>query len=361
MKKNILLYLFIFFIILASVSSETCAFAQEDPSSETARQAALMANEIVASRAEAAAQWKSSLGNIEETSAVLVETNTKLSQEYQLLMDQTKAAEAAVLAQKQKNAELFAALEKRKAEIGVPVSQAAEKTQAAEQERQLVKKRADLSAAQTRLRGLEGAIRLRQLKLSELDIEKKTAQLERQLAEGAALNAVRAETASLARELESLTEQEKIIHGKLATLRASEPPFVGESRAVADEIAALKQKLTEVSDQETALLNQADEMQSKTAAVESDKAVAQYKKLVSEKQAVEMQIAEARKDLEEMTRARAKGPQEIEALKRKLDSLEAQNKAVSAEVDDLRENIVVLDYKISSMGRYQTRNRDKGR
>jgi chromosome segregation ATPase len=168
------------------------------------------------------------------------------------------------------------------------------------------------------------------------------------------------EVDSFKQQFDSQVEQEKIVRGKLADLQKNEQPFVAEARTVASEAAALKQQLAEASFKEDALVDQLTNIQAKRASLENDKTVARYKSLLDDKKSLESRMADVQDQIQDLTKAKTEAPR-VEDLKRKIESFEKQNKAMGSEIDNLREDIAVLDYKISSLERYQGRNHQRGR
>ena len=94
---------------------------------------------------------------------------------------------------------------------------------------------------------------------------------------------------------------------------------------------------------------------------EDDKAVLRLRSLSDQKKALEAHIADVESQINALKEAKTEAPPPDEVLKAKIDALEKQNKTIISEADNLRENIAVLEYKISSLERYQDRNSKRGR
>ena len=142
MKKTILLTLAV--VMFASLAGA----AQKD------NDAAVSAALDKIARQDDAPRWKSSLGDIESVTAVLVETNRKLTQEAQSLAAQQTALTAAIAAQRQKNSEQQVALASRREEINAPVRAGAEKQQLSQEDAEAQGQIAALTAARARLRAI---------------------------------------------------------------------------------------------------------------------------------------------------------------------------------------------------------------
>ncbi len=334
----------------------------EDPSLSPEQQASMLEYEVVAAKAEETLpRWRSSVGDIEKKAAELMEANTKIAAEHRALNDQIKAAADSIEAQKALNRAHQEELQKRKADISASKNAVGDKLGLTDAERSVAKKRADLSCLQARLSVLENRIRLRQLRLSELDLQQRAMAADTKAPEQLSAKGLKAEIDSLNAILESQLEQEKMIREKMAVLQRDNQPFIAEALAHSSEAASLRQRWASASDQVQRLENQTIKLQEQRALLEKDKSVVRYRELLDQKKALNSRIAKMEDQLSELKKAREAVPERVDELKAEKLSLEKRNQLYLSEIEDLRENIAVLESKVSSLERYQGRDQNSGR
>ncbi|NTV28787.1 MAG: hypothetical protein HGA80_01775 [Candidatus Omnitrophica bacterium] len=335
--------------------------AREAQALSPAEQAARLEQELVASRSAASPNWKDSVGDIEKTSASLMEEHTRLAGDNSRLSAQLKAANAAIQEQKALSQKHLTELQQRKSYIETPQNVLAAKTGLAEAERSVARKRMDLSCLQTKMRALDTRINLRKLKLSDLSLQQQTLAMDQQTREHFAGSALRSEIASLTAKLESQTEQDKLIRGKIASLQGGNRQIIDEARAQSADATAFRQRLAEAAEQEIKLREQLAGLKARKLGMNNDKSVRRYQALAEARQVASSRVARMEEQLRSLEKSRPAAGNKMSEMREAQITLEKGNKALSGEIDDLRENIAVLEYKISALERYQGRNRNSGR
>ncbi|MBF0595290.1 MAG: hypothetical protein HQL22_10035 [Candidatus Omnitrophica bacterium] len=312
--------------------------------------------------AETAPVWRSSLADIEKTSGSLVETNRKLAQEHNRLNDQLTAMEAAVTAQRQENERQLAAIEERRRIIDAPSAEGVFRQKIAKAGRDLQALQPQVSQAQARLKAVDNRIALRKLKIQELELEKKSLMLDRQSKSSSTLGVLKQSVQLLNDRVASQNEQIKYVQQKINELQSIDRPYLKEARQYEADNAKLKNDLAQLTAQGADLLKQLD-----AAVDKKGKAVGNNAKkladLTARKQALQARItaSQAKKEglaakVDEQTDSQAVKASELAA---QIKDLETENKNIELALGNVRENIAVLEYRISTLTRYKNRNSTK--
>jgi regulator of replication initiation timing len=306
-------------------------------------------------------QWESSLGDIQQTTSALIEINAKLTAEYQQLDREIQSASQAILAQKERNKERTLALVQRQHDLAEPAVEPASGAAWTELEAVVRQKRDALQLLRARARSLQSRLELHQIKTRELDLEKKSLMVDLKAKYGASAEEARAEIETLRAEISSQSDQEKDIWKKISDLPRGAAAGMSPAQSLVFEVSELKQKLAGASAQEQAALSRIADIQDQRKRLESDPMIATYNHLLADRRDLNARVLEQQRKISEFERSRNAGRQVVNDLKDKFIVTEKKNKAITQEVDNLRENVALLEYKISSMQNDEDRNQQKGR
>ncbi|MEI6438315.1 MAG: hypothetical protein WCO69_06170 [Candidatus Omnitrophota bacterium] len=306
-----------------------------------------------------APRWRSSLGDIEQATSVLVEANRKLTSEYQSLSARLDSFESDLAAQQKKNAQIEADIAERRAVINTPVSSSPEKQKLTQAGKDVREAKLAADAAQARLKAVDSKLDLRRLKAQELEIEKKSLLMDRGARAVSTLGTLKQSIAALKDQVESQKGQIDYVSKKIADLKSVDRPFLKDASQLVAENAKLKDELTPLMVKRGDLLKQVD------AAVEAKNKAGmapEAKKsgdLAARKMALETRLAAAQSKKEERDADIKASAVDREALGRQTKDLEAENKRLEEQMGNVRENIAVLEYRMNSMTRYKNRNQHK--
>jgi len=305
-------------------------------------------------------QWKDSLGDIQATAAALLAENNRLRAEYQSLDTEARATAQSILAQKEQNKEHALTLMHRQRDLSAPASTSDEGIESLELENAVLQKRQALQLLQARDRALENRVALDRIRVRELDLEKKSLLVDVNTQKGISSETLKAEIGWLRAEINKVAAQEKEIWRKIMDTPRAPDETLTEAQALTYEGIDLKQKLVDAAVQEAELRGRISELQARRRKMEADPAVMARNRQLEERRNLNAVIEEQQRAIGEQKANRNAGRQAVNDIKTRANALDKQNKTLAAEVENLRENIALLEYKISSLESGQDRNKKKG-
>ncbi len=303
--------------------------------------------------------WTSSLGQIQQETDQLLLVNDQLSQERARLNAELASLQQGLSVQREKNQKDLLSLEQRRSGAG-PLGNAAElKSRIPEQERTVERKRADLARLKAREKNVENRVALHKLNIAELELEKKTLLLDKKVKEEVVSGKEMTDIQKLEDKVISQTEQEKYIRTKIDALKRNAPPYVGDAEAEVVINAELKEQLKSLESKRQALNDAQVQLSQERAALEKNKAVSKVLSASERRDALRTELAalkEKQKNIQ--IEANVKTEESVDkapaTMVEEMKTIEAENKRITEEITNLRENIAVLEYELNSLERYRS-------
>ncbi|MBF0619961.1 MAG: hypothetical protein HQL19_07330, partial [Candidatus Omnitrophica bacterium] len=300
-----------------------------------------------------------SLGSIQETTQVLLQTNDQLKAEYQKLQADIGALENTIAAVRAKNKEQRAAFTQRKADIESPSDIAAVKQQIAAKDKELADRKNSLAPGQARLASADAKLSLRRLQVAQLELQKKALLVDLRVRDEALFVKMQNEISRLAAQIRAQREQEDFLKTKLHELQNVDLPYVRDARHIADVNKKLKENLLLLAHDRDAAEDALAEIKKQRAVREADLNVRRYDELTRSKPELEAKLKALKAEKEALDKAAAEVIAPNADAEADIANYAKQNKFIEQQSADLRENIAVLDYKVSTLERYKNRNQDQ--
>lgn len=302
--------------------------------------------------------WTSSLGEIENAAAALVESNRRLTAEYRALSNQLSAMEAAVKAQRQRNGDLERTLAAHQQEVGTPSTTGSEKQRLTEVERQVREARTAALSLESRLKAIDNKLALRQLKIQELDLEKKSLLLDRNARAGVSLGLLKQSVRTLKEQADTQKAQIDFTRQKISGLNAVDRSYLKDLARVSAENDKLRQELAQVSAERSERQKSVESAAERKNAAASPEA-RRWQELNIRKAALEARAAAAQARKEQLATVTEASTVSLAALTAQIKGLEDENKGLEESMGNVRENIAVLEYRMNSLTRYKNRNANR--
>ncbi len=303
--------------------------------------------------------WTSSLGQIQQETDQLLLVNDQLSQERARLNAELASLQEGLSAQREKNQKALLSLEERRSGAG-PLGNVAElKSRIPEQERVFERQKADLARLKAREKNVENRIALHKLNIAELELEKKTLLLDKKVKEEVAAGKEKTDLQKLQDKVVSQTEQQKYIRTKIDTLKRNAPPYIGDAEAEVVTNATLKGQLASLEAKRQAQNDAQAKLSEERVALEKNKAVNKVLIASERRDALQSELTtlkEKQKNVQAVLEAKAEeaGDKAPAVMVEEMKAIEGENKRITEEISNLRENIAVLEYELNSLERYRS-------
>jgi chromosome segregation ATPase len=213
-----------------------------------------------------------------------------------------------------------------------------------------------LEAVKARVRSLENRVSVKGLRVQGLEVERKAQDVDVKVRDEAAVAALRQEVAR-AREQVSLGQrQRRVLREKTAELNGIENPYVAQIKQTMASNAELKDRVAAFAERRERLSAQLQDLTARRTSVESDKNVKRAVSLLSDRALLERELKDNSVILEQL---RQEGAPAVDAAgdlrAADIDKLKAQNAEIEDLLTNLRENVALLEYKITTLERYKGR------
>jgi chromosome segregation ATPase len=302
-------------------------------------------------------QWSSSLDGIEATMTTLLETNNKLGVEYRALNDEVTKLERELSKQGQTNKGLEEAIREKNGTLDVSAQAEEVKAQIAKTEKDIAQAKSTLADLKARQQRVDTRIELRRLKLKQLELDKQAALPNRNTGGNKILSSLEAEVRNLKDQVANQKEQGQQFQERIDALNNSNDQEAVQARQLSEENRSLKADLAKLTQAEQDLQILA---RGEVPLGTDPNVLANFQKY--------QELETAQRGLKEKTTL-------VTARKNQLDShilsdgmteknlganiktLQEQNRQLEVRIENLRENIAVLDYKINSLESYRDRNK----
>lgn len=301
-------------------------------------------------------QWKSSLGEIQAASTALLETNARLMGEENQLASAFEDLTARIEALRAGNEKQARELERLERSGGTEemlrIQDALD-----ERGRALAEQKTALAAMQARERSSRNKLALARLRVAELEIDRKSVDLDLKLREDAVLAGLRADKVRIRAGTEKLQEQALLLREKIVELRRVDSRDLPQLREMKARNDALKDRLRALQAQAAEARAKLDVIVDKKARLEAGHNVLRVRGLSQRSEALAGQLWDNSRRLQALRKEDADAQEELAVIQGDIEKLGRQNAAMDRQIGDLRENIALLEYKVNTLQRYKDRNK----
>jgi hypothetical protein len=299
--------------------------------------------------------WRDSLARIEATTATLVDLNARLTRENRALNAQLSGIQSAIASEQRKNADMLAAIdEHRKAVPG---------TDGFSRKRKQSQKEIDslamlVASARARLAAVNSGIALHQLKVQELELEKRILVADRQSRSGLTMDVLRQSIQAMKDRIEAQQKQTVYVRQKISELNGIDRPYIADAKTQAEANAALRSDQARLAHRQAELSAQISAAIEKKASVSTGSAAAgrHFRELHARKAALDERVSVARDKKAKLTALASQQAVVVKDLPAQIKGLETENTRLEEKIGNMRENIAVLEYRINTVTRYKNRN-----
>ena len=305
-------------------------------------------------------RWQSSLGEIQQAAATLLETNAKLKTESRQLKSDLDAVQAQIDEQRVKKAQVSDKLSEGhgKAQENSDQAQILRlKEVLADRGQQVQAQKEMLGAFKARRGSLDSRVALARLRVAGLEVDQKSRSVEEKFQDETAMNALRAESQSLRDKISKGELQAKLLAEKTDELNRLDNPYIPQTRELSAKNAELRKRLNDLKETRNAKQLQFELVAASKLKAEQDHNVLYVQKLLSERDALQTRLKENEEKLAALKSGSGQGLTLPGMSPAAMDKLQQQNAVMEELVGNLRENIALLEYKVTSLQRYKDRNK----
>ncbi len=359
-QERLVLLIYIIFLTLFQAGS-ACAVAGNG----AVAQATLTAYELDAVPADqplgVQPRWRSSLGEIQQSAATLLDTNTKLNAEARQLKRDFDALQAQIDRQRVKNAQVSDKITevRGKAEENSDQAQIFRlKGILADRARETRSQKEMLAVLKARRASLDSRLALLRLRLAELELDEKSRSVDGKFQDESARNALRVENKGIRDAIDKGEMQVRLLAEKADELGRLDSPFIVQAREMLANNSQLRERLTDLQDKKNVQQAQFELIAANKLKVEKDHNVLFVQRLLGERDALQVRLQDNTKKLEDL-KADVGGPDKVIAgvSLADMDKLQKQNAVMAELIGNIRENVALLEYKVSTLQRYKDRNK----
>jgi chromosome segregation ATPase len=318
-----------------------------DPDAEATMEAA----------AEPVPQWSSSLDGIRTSTATLLETNNKLTVEHKMLSREVDALTGDLLKQQQVNKGYEDTI--RHKNEATNFSATAEELQAAlvQKEREIAEAKSSLAVLKAKQQNLDRRMALRRLKLKDLELQKKAAQLEHKSDGSTAAASLEDDIPKLKEKVKEQEREEQSLREQIEGVTKKDDPVTAQQRQLYEENRSLKVGLEKLENERKGLeaLLRGELPPGTGSEVQAN--FQKYQLWEADQRKIKDDIARLSTRKDQLANHFLTAGDTDRDLEEKIKVLQEKNRILEVEVENLRENIAVLDYKIHTLERYRDRNK----
>ncbi|MBF0570005.1 MAG: hypothetical protein HQL18_04450 [Candidatus Omnitrophica bacterium] len=310
-----------------------------------------------ASAVDVMPRWRDALEELRLTVDVLLATNQKLIEESNALQETFTSIENGIAAQQEKNLELRQAIPKKHVEVQKPSETAQLKEEIAFTEKALEDKKQAVFALWEKLKVTEAGLSLRRLKIQQLQIEQQAQQDELMNKGKDGAGDIASQVGYLKSTLDSLKIQEQDARQKIQAIRDASTADVEKMKQAAAERNSLQDALSQLDKEKEAVSRQLVDL----AAVESSNGpgndAKRFVALTQEKKALDVKLSELKMQKDTIQVQVDHPTVNVADIVVENKRLQQECTELEAEISDTRENISVLDYKVSGLEKYKNRKK----
>jgi DNA repair exonuclease SbcCD ATPase subunit len=197
---------------------------------------------------------------------------------------------------------------------------------------------------------------LRRLKLKDLELQKKAAQLEH--GDGSATMAsLEDEVRKLKDKAKEQDQQEQSLREQVEALTKKDDPETARQRQLYEENRSLKAELEKFDDRRKELEVLARGELPPGTAPEVQANFQKYQLVDAEQRKIKEDVAKLSTRKDELADHLLTAGDTDRDLEEKVKIMQEGNRVLEVNIENMRENIAVLDYKINTLERYRDRNK----
>lgn len=302
------------------------------------------------------AEWQLTLDVIKVKAGVLMDKNTRLTQEYEGMVEEYKRQQLAIRDIEMKNEQLRQELNQKKGRSQQQAKIDELLTQRKTKENDLRRLQKDLAQAMSDVSARQKKLDLKRLKIEDLKIAQKKYQMQDSVKESLRKRAL----ASNDKELEQLKEkvqfeqdQEELLKTQLLELRQNPQQVISET--------VTPQQLNSMEEQKKQLLAKKEGLQKQVNVDNSQIKNKRYLDLIKKKKDLELKIKDFEEQLEQLKSPQAQGvvsTKENKVLVRQLAQIDARNAKVKQQIAGLNENVALLREQVTRLERKISRKQE---
>ena len=294
-------------------------------------------------------QWQLTLDVIKAKAQVLIESNNKLMEEHNYLVEEKKKLKQGMSDWQTKNESLRQSLKERHGRSDQQVHMDDMTEQMKAKKLELKNQTEELARIQEDATELDRKIRLKTLKISQPQLKQKEqalqASAQKQLEQRSTIEN-NTEFNQLKEKLQQEKDQEKALETQLQKLKKAKPapvladPDVGEIKSLQEKIKTLRK--------------QKEDLQKKINADNNQAKVERFKQLSSKKQELEdkiKHIEDQLNDLRSMDALGQLGKQRQKQTLHRMIQVDSRNAQMRQKISDLHEDVAVLKEQINRLER----------
>jgi hypothetical protein len=306
-------------------------------------------------------RWRSSLGEIQKAAGTLLETNAKLKTEARQLKSDVDAVQAQIDKQRVKNAQLTDRISQGRGKAQENSDQAQIlrlKEILADRGRQIQSQKEMVAAIKARWSSLDSRAALARLRLAELEVDQRSRNVDGKFQDDSALNALGVENQGLRDKIAKGELQAKLLTEKAEELGRLDNPHIPQTRAISAKNAELRKRWLDLQADKDAQQAKFEIVAASKLKVEKDTQVVYVQRLLRDQESLKVRLKENEAKLEALRKNKA-GPDLVVSgvSLADMDKLEKQNAVMQEIVENLRENVALLEYKVTTLQRYKDRNK----
>ena len=281
-------------------------------------------------------QWQLTFDVIKAKVNGLLEENTRLTEQYQLLLSQQDKLQQAIAEQSKKNEEIRKFLKERGGKTDQQVHIEGLEKPIKTKKVQLPGLTKDANALKAKAAGWQNALNTKQLKISEQELHQNEAEAKVEAApEQVPVTSGDAELDSLRKDLESQKAEEAALESQLAGL--SGQSFDAQLNTLQQKVEALQQEKKQL-------------LQAVSASKPQTPSPVQYAAITVQKSRLEEKIRRYETQINELKNGAAAGigwPQQRKQLIHEIAQADARNSQLREQINGLREDIGILQDQIT--------------
>ena len=328
-------------------------------------EATLTAYELDAAPADqpldAQPRWRSSLGEIQQASATLLETNSKLNTEARQLKNDLNALQAQIDQQRVKNAQLSDKIAEGRGKAQENNDQAQIfrlKEVLADRGRQIQSQKEMLAVLKARRGSIDSRVALARLRVAGLEVDQKSRNVDGKFQDESAMSAMRVENQRLRDKIGKGELQVKLLAEKTDELNHLDNPYIPQTREFSVKNSELRKRWTDLQDKKNAQQAQFEAVAAGKLKAEKDHNVLFVQKLLSDRDALQVRLKDNEERLTALKNEKAGPDKTIDGVSlAEMDKLQKQNAVMEELIGNIRENIALLEYKVTTLQRYKDRNK----
>ncbi len=310
-------------------------------------------------------RWKSSLGEIQEASAVLLETNSALTSEHDQLKQDLVQLQGKIDTWRRQNAKIadeMSRMQARSRQADDPAALARLKGLLAQRELAIKAQQDARSSAQLRRGSAESRVALLRAQMSAMDITRQEREVDMKAQDIARIQAVKAETERVKDRAAITDKQVQLLSVKTQELARLQTPYLPEARNLARTNGQIKERVQSLLVMKAQEQSQMAQMSAQKNRADADVQIQRLRQLLAQRDELQARLKDATEKLEALKALKPEDLKEnVSADEAQAQKFERQNAFIEDEIGNLRENIALLEYKLTTLERYNGRNKPAGK